>query len=56
MVSHLIEEAVSLADRVVLMKDGHIEETFPVELPYPRREEGLRFHDLVQKIRSKFFL
>ncbi len=56
MVSHLIEEAVSLADRVILMKDGHIEETFLVALPYPRREEGLRFHDLVQKIRAKFFV
>jgi NitT/TauT family transport system ATP-binding protein len=55
MVSHLIEEAVSLADRVVLMKAGHIEETFAVTLPYPRRESGLAFHELVQKIRAKFF-
>jgi ABC-type nitrate/sulfonate/bicarbonate transport system ATPase subunit len=55
MVSHLIEEAVSLADRVVLMKDGRIEEIFPVALPYPRRENGIAFHELVQKIRAKFF-
>jgi ABC-type nitrate/sulfonate/bicarbonate transport system ATPase subunit len=55
LVSHLIEEAVSLADRVVLMKDGKIEEIFSVPLPYPRRENGLSFHELVQKIRSKFF-
>jgi ABC-type nitrate/sulfonate/bicarbonate transport system ATPase subunit len=55
MVSHLIEEAVSLADRVVLMKDGSIKEIFPVAFPYPRRENGLAFHELVQKIRVKFF-
>ncbi|HEY5383224.1 MAG TPA: ABC transporter ATP-binding protein [Candidatus Paceibacterota bacterium] len=55
MVSHLIEEAVSLADRVVLMKDGRIEEIFPIALPYPRRESGIAFHELVQKIRAKFF-
>ena len=56
MVSHLIEEAVSLADRVVLMKDGRIEEIFPVKLPYPRRENGLPFHELVLKIRKQFFI
>lgn len=55
LVSHLIEEAVSLADRVTLMKTGKIEEIFPVPLPYPRRENGLPFHELVQKIRIKFF-
>jgi ABC-type nitrate/sulfonate/bicarbonate transport system ATPase subunit len=55
MVSHLIEEAASLADRVVVMKNGSIEEIFSVDLPYPRRENGLSFHTLVQKIRTKFF-
>jgi NitT/TauT family transport system ATP-binding protein len=55
MVSHLIEEAVSLADRVVLMKDGVIAETFAIDLPYPRRENGLPFHELVQKVRKEFF-
>jgi NitT/TauT family transport system ATP-binding protein len=55
MVSHLIEEAVSLADRVILMKNGSIEEIFPVTFPYPRRESGSAFHELVQKIRAKFF-
>jgi ABC-type nitrate/sulfonate/bicarbonate transport system ATPase subunit len=55
MVSHLIEEAVSLADRVVLMKDGRIEDIFPITLPYPRREQGLPFHTEVLKIRKSFF-
>ena len=30
MVSHLIEEAVSLADRVILMKDGTIDEVYSI--------------------------
>lgn len=55
MVSHLIEEAVSLADRVVLIKQGSIEEIFPIKFPYPRRENGTLFHELVQKIRTRFF-
>ncbi|MGC9602753.1 MAG: ABC transporter ATP-binding protein [Minisyncoccia bacterium] len=54
-VSHLIEEAVSLGERVVLMKNGKIEEIYPINLPYPRRESGIAFHDTVQKIRAKFF-
>ncbi|MEI7719903.1 MAG: ABC transporter ATP-binding protein [bacterium] len=55
MVSHSIEEAVSLADRIVLMKHGAVEGIFTIPLPYPRREQGLAFHTLVQKIRAKFF-
>ncbi len=55
MVSHLIEEAVSLADRVILMKEGRIEEIYPIPFPYPRREQGLPFHEQVQKIRTRFF-
>jgi len=55
MVSHLIEEAVTLADRIVLMKEGSIEEIFPITFPYPRREQALSFHELVEKIRKGFF-
>ena len=54
MVSHLIEEAVSLADRVILMRDGTIDSIFPIELPYPRRESD-GFHRDVMKIRREFF-
>ncbi|MBV9159095.1 MAG: ABC transporter ATP-binding protein [Candidatus Kaiserbacteria bacterium] len=54
LVSHLIEEAVSMGERVVLMKAGRIEADFRVDLPYPRREsEG--FHRDVMKIRREFF-
>jgi sulfonate transport system ATP-binding protein len=54
MVSHLIEEAVSLADRVLLMRDGQVDAVFPVELPYPRRESE-NFHHDVMRIRREFF-
>lgn len=55
MVSHLIEEAVSLADRVLLMKEGRIAEEYPVRLPYPRRAQTEAFSEVVDRIRRKFF-
>lgn len=54
MVSHVIEEAVSLADRVILMRDGAVDTIFPVDLPYPRRESE-NFHRDVMHIRRQFF-
>jgi NitT/TauT family transport system ATP-binding protein len=55
MVSHSIEEAVTLADSIMLMKAGNVEDTFPIPLPRPRREqESLFMHD-VQNIRNRFF-
>lgn len=54
MVSHLIEEAVSLADRVILMKEGRIAHEFTIDLPYPRRETD-GFHHEVMRIRREFF-
>jgi NitT/TauT family transport system ATP-binding protein len=54
MVSHLIEEAVSLANRVILMRDGTIDQIFAIDLPYPRRESD-HFHREVMKIRREFF-
>jgi NitT/TauT family transport system ATP-binding protein len=54
MVSHVIEEAVSLADRVILMRDGAVDSIFPVDLPYPRRESE-NFHHEVMRIRREFF-
>jgi sulfonate transport system ATP-binding protein len=37
LVTHDVEEAVLLADTVVLVRDGRIEDVFLVELPRPRR-------------------
>jgi NitT/TauT family transport system ATP-binding protein len=55
MVSHSIEEAVSLAGRIVLMKTGKIDHAFEINLPYPRREQAHSFIEEVHKIRSQFF-
>lgn len=54
LVSHSIEEAVSMGERVIVMKAGRIDAEFRIEMPYPRREsEG--FHRDVMKIRRTFF-
>lgn len=53
MVSHSVEEAVTLADRVVLMSAGHITKQYDLsELKRPRREQADRFIRDVQEIRK----
>lgn len=55
MVSHSIEEAVTLADEVVLMKRGGVEKVFDLSaIPRPRREQATDFIREVQKIRQAF--
>lgn len=54
-VSHIIEEAVSLAERVILIKEGKVAEEFKINLPYPRREQETDFAHIVMKIRKVFF-
>ncbi len=58
-VTHSIEEAVALADRVVVMspRPGRIVEAVDVGLPRPRGldvKEDRRFHDVVHTIRELF--
>ncbi|HZS43054.1 MAG TPA: ABC transporter ATP-binding protein [Candidatus Paceibacterota bacterium] len=55
LVSHLIEEAVSLAQKIILIKNKTVTATFNVEMPYPRREQGITYHQDVMKIRREFF-
>ena len=55
MVSHSVEEAVNLADRVLFMKAGRSEQIFNITLPYPRREQEAAFMHDVQNIRKMFF-
>ena len=56
-ITHSIEEAVSLADRVVVMTDnpGTVKDVIPVDLPRPRvNAQGARgeeYHAIVNKIR-----
>jgi NitT/TauT family transport system ATP-binding protein len=52
MVSHNIEEAVSMADRLVVMDKGpgHIVQQIPVTLPHPRHKKDRAFLDLVDQV------
>jgi len=55
MVSHLIEEAVALADQVVLIKDYTAEHIFNIALERPRRENEQSFAHEVMQVRKAFF-
>lgn len=55
MVSHSIEEAVTLGDRVVLMNCGRIARTYHLaDMARPRREQAHNFIEQVQVIRRDF--
>ncbi len=55
MVTHLLEEAVELADRVIVMKPhpGRIQEIIPIVLPRPRQRRSPEFLALVDEIFSR---
>ena len=55
MVSHLIEEAVTLAEKILLIKNFSIDHTFSITLPRPRRENEAGFAHEVSGIRREFF-
>jgi sulfonate transport system ATP-binding protein len=50
LVTHDVEEAVTLADRVVAVKEGRIALDLPVALPRPRRRESPPFAALAERI------
>jgi NitT/TauT family transport system ATP-binding protein len=52
MITHLIEEAVFLADRIVIMgtMPGHIRQILPNTLPHPRDYQSVEFLKIVQQI------
>jgi NitT/TauT family transport system ATP-binding protein len=52
MVSHNIEEAISMADRIVVMgkEPGHIVTEFKVDLPHPRQRKDPIFEQLIDRI------
>lgn len=54
MVSHSIEEAISMADRIVVMgkEPGHIVTEFAVTLPHPRTRKEPGFETLMDRIYS----
>jgi NitT/TauT family transport system ATP-binding protein len=55
MVSHLIEEAVSLADTIFLIKDYTVAHAFSISLSRPRRENEEQFAHEVMQVRREFF-
>lgn len=55
MVSHAIEEAISLAQRIILVKNFTIDQIFSISLPWPRRDQEPEFAHEVLKIRREFF-
>lgn len=52
MVSHNIDEAVSMADRIIVMgkEPGHIVAEFAIDLPHPRNRKDPRFEALTDRI------
>ena len=54
MITHLIEEAVFLADRIVIMgtMPGHIRQILPNTLPHPRDYQSVDFLKIVQQIHA----
>ena len=52
MVSHNIEEAISMADRVVVMgkEPGHIAAEYVVNIPHPRNRKTPGFESLIDRI------
>lgn len=50
LVTHEVEEAVYLADRVIVIEEGHIALNLPVTLPSPRDQSSVEFAALKMRI------
>ncbi|MBP7276406.1 MAG: ABC transporter ATP-binding protein [Kiritimatiellae bacterium] len=53
-VTHSIEEAVRLADRILIMTSGAISSEMPVALLRPRDRFSAEFRDVMSEIRARF--
>ena len=49
LVTHDVNEAVQLADRIILLDQGHIAQQFKVDLPRPRQKD-VKFAEIEQKV------
>ena len=54
MVSHSIEEAVTLSNRIVIIADHTVSHVFPISISRPRHEQSIHFMSEVNKIRAVF--
>jgi NitT/TauT family transport system ATP-binding protein len=52
MVSHSIEEAIFLSDKIAVMQQGGIKEIINIELKRPRNAESKEFLQLIDRIKS----
>lgn len=52
LVTHDVEEAVALADRVILLHEGKIAQSVPIPLPRPRQRDKAAFTSTVSQIIS----
>ncbi|HEX5935455.1 MAG TPA: ABC transporter ATP-binding protein [Pseudorhizobium sp.] len=50
LVTHDVDEALVLADRVLVMDEGRITQDLPVALPHPRRKSDPVFEDLRRQL------
>lgn len=50
LVTHDVEEAVALADRVIMLDEGLVALDLPINLPRPRQRQELAFVSLVDQI------
>ena len=55
LVTHDVHEAVLLADRVLLIEDGVIAETFVVDAPRPRRRESAEVAAIAAEVLDRIF-
>ena len=53
LVTHDVEEAILLADRVLVLKEGRIGFDTRVPLPHPRKAGGAAFEALRERLLSK---
>ena len=52
MVSHSAEEAVMLADKIIVMKDGKVKDEMPIGMARPRDEFDSNYLGFVHKIKK----
>jgi sulfonate transport system ATP-binding protein len=56
LITHDVEEAIALADRVVLIEQGQITMDLPITLPRPRRRGSAAFAELAEQVLDRVLL